>query len=406
MNCAVDPVLWNNRRAYRLSNANVELTTVLGGGHIADFRLMGSSLNVLWESPWPTIEPQAFSSGEHGALYGDGPVGRFLCNYTGHALALAYFGMPSPEEAERGMGLHGEAATAEWKVTSATADETAATLVMEVTLPVYRLLFRREILLPSETTTASITETVINLSGEALEFQWVQHAAFGEPFFANGEATLFTSGTRGLTWPAGYEGRERLAGDAEFQWPYAQSVEGIPVDLSQPFTRNGTGFLAAVLADSNRENAFAVVHNRRHQLVAGYNFDPTVFPWIVLWEENRARDYSPWNKRTRARGVEFGTSPMPLGLAHAREMRRLFNTPVLSSIPVESCLQAQYDLFLHPVPAEWTEIADVRRTENTLVVQGDGRRGNYAATRQTTALDLPQATYCRPCACRKASIFW
>jgi len=33
-------------------------------------------------------------------------VARFLCGYTGHALALAYFGMPSSEEAERGMGLH------------------------------------------------------------------------------------------------------------------------------------------------------------------------------------------------------------------------------------------------------------------------------------------------------------
>jgi hypothetical protein len=63
---------------------------------------------------------------------------------------------------------------------------------------------------------------------------------------------------------------------------------------------------------------------------------------------------------------------MPLGLAHAREMRRLFDTPVLSSIPASSCLQAQYDLFLHPVPPQWTQIKDVRQTEHILVVQGDG----------------------------------
>ena len=141
--CAVDLVPWNDRRAYRLSNANVELTALVGGGHIADFRLRGSSINVLWESPWPTIEPQTFSSREHAAIYGDGPVGRFLCGYTGHALALGYFGMPSSEEAERGMGLHGEAANSEWKVVSAVADDDSATLVMEVTLPVYRLHFRR-----------------------------------------------------------------------------------------------------------------------------------------------------------------------------------------------------------------------------------------------------------------------
>jgi Domain of unknown function (DUF4432) len=371
MNCGADPVRWNNRQAYRLSNANVELTVLPGGGHIADFRLRDSPLNVLWEAPWPTIEPQTFSSREHAALYGDGPVGRFLCAYTGHALALGYFGMPSPEEAERGMGLHGEAATTEWKVLSAVADDDAATLVMEVALPFYRLHFRREISLPGEAYNASVTETVTNLSDDAIDFQWVQHAAFGEPFFATGEANMFLSGGRGMTWPAGYEGHELLAADAEFQWPNAPSIDGESVDLSQPFTLDGTGFVASVLAESDRANAFAVVHNRRQQLVAGYSFKASVFPWIALWEENRARDYAPWDKRTKARGVEFGTSPMPLGLAHAREMRRLFDTPVLSSIPVESCFQAQYDLFLYPVPPEWTVIKDVRQTEFSLVLQGD-----------------------------------
>jgi hypothetical protein len=369
--CAVDPVSWNDRRGYRLSNANVELTVLVGGGHVADFRLYDSPVNVLWESPWPTIEPQMFSSLEHAALYGDGPVGRFLCGYTGHALALGYFGMPSSEEAQHGLPLHGEAANAEWEIVSAVTDHDSATLGMEVTLPFYRLHFQREIYLPRDAFTACITETVTNLSGDAVEFQWVQHSAFGEPFFQNGEATLFVSGTRGVTWPAGYEGHELLAGDVEFQWPYAPSIDGTPINLSQPFVRDGTGFLAALLLDRGREDAFVAVHNRRHQLVAGYSFNPALFPWVVLWEENRARGYAPWNKRTRARGVEFGTSPMPLGLAHAREMRRLFDTPVLSSIPARACLQAQYDLFLHPVPPQWSQIKDVRQTEHTLIVRGD-----------------------------------
>jgi hypothetical protein len=369
--CAVDAVPWNDRRAYRLSNENVELTALVGGGHIADFRLCGSPINVLWESSWPTIEPQTFSSREHAALYGNGPVGRFLCGYTGHALALGCFGMPSSVEAERGMGLHGEAANSEWKVVSTVADDDSATLVMEVTLPVYRLHFQREISLALDAFTACITEIVTNLSDDAVEFQWVEHATFGEPFFANGEATLFVSGQRGVTWPAGYEGHELLAGNVEYQWPYARSIDGESINLSQPFVRDGTGFVAALLLDSDHGNAFVAVHNRRHQMVAGYCFDPTIFRWTALWEENRARAYAPWNNKTRVRGVEFGTSPMPLGLAHAREMRRLFNTPVLCSIPASGRLQAQYDLFVHPAPPQWSQIKDVRQTEHTLVVRGD-----------------------------------
>jgi len=368
---AVNAVLWNNRQAYRLSNANVELTALLGGGHIADFRLTGSSINILWEPPWPTIEPQTFSLREHAGVYGDGPVGRFLSGYTGHALALGYFGMPSPEEANRGLPLHGEAANLAWKVITAFADDESATLVMEITLPSYHLRFRRELSLARDAFTVSISETVTNLVDAAAEFQWVQHTAFGEPFFASGDATLSAYGARGITWPAGYEGYELLASDVEFQWPYAQSVDGSSVNLSHPFVREGTGFVASLLTHSDRENAFVAVHNRRHQLVAGYCFDPTLFPWIVLWEENRARGYVPWNKRTRVRGVEFGTSPMPLGLAHASKMRRLLDTPVLCSITANASLQAKYDLFVHRAPPQWSLISDVRQTEHTLVLRGD-----------------------------------
>lgn len=372
MSCSSVAVSWKNRRAYRLSNGKVEITVLPGGGHIADFRLCSSPINVLWESPWPTIEPQTFSSSKHGSLYGSGPVGRFLCGYTGHALALGYFGMPSAAEAEQGLALHGEGASTEWKVLSTEAEENFATLTMEASLPVQRLYVRREISLLADAFTACVTEVVENQSSDEIDFQWVEHAAFGEPLLTHGEATLFMSGTRGMTWPAGYEGHELLANSSEYRWPYAGSTDGELVDLSQPFVRDGTGFVAALLTDSDRKDAFVAVHNRRHKLVAGYFFDRTLFPWIALWEENRARDYAPWNRKTRVRGVEFGTSPMPLGLAHARQMRNLFDTPVLASLPGGSRIEVQYDLFLHPAPPQWTQITDIRQFDGTLVVRGDG----------------------------------
>ncbi len=370
--CTVDAVQWKNRRGYRVSNETVEVTVLSGGGHIADFRLRGSPINVLWEAPWPTIEPQTYSSTEHAALYGEGPAGNLLCGYTGHALALGYFGMPSAAETARGMALHGEAANSEWKIVRAASDDHSASLVLEVRLPVYRLHFRREISLNANACAVSIREIVTNDRDTAVEFQWVEHAAFGEPFFANGDASLFLSGTRGVTWPLGYEGHELLSNNAEFQWPHAPSIGHESIDLSQPFLCDGTGFVAALLTDAGRENAFAVVHNRRHGLAGGYSFDRARFPWIALWEENRARDYAPWNRITRARGVEFGTSPMPLGLDHAREMRTLFDTPVLASLGGKASIATQYQLFVSPVPKEWSAIKDVRPSDGGLVLCGDG----------------------------------
>ncbi len=158
--CVAHAVQWKHRRAYRLSNGTVDVTALLGGGHVADFRLNGSPINALWESPWPTIEPQDFSSPEHAPLYGDGPAGRFLSGYTGHALALGYFGMPTSAEAHQGLPLHGEAAGTGWNVVSAECDDHSASVTMEVSLPVYRLHFRREIFLLVDAFSVCITESV------------------------------------------------------------------------------------------------------------------------------------------------------------------------------------------------------------------------------------------------------
>ncbi|HEV7219724.1 MAG TPA: DUF4432 family protein [Terriglobales bacterium] len=370
-----DVVEWKNRRAYRLSNGRVELTVLVGGGHIADFRLCGSPINLLWEAPWLTIEPQGFSPHEHAALYGDVPVGKFLSGFTGHALALGYFGMPSSAQAAQGLPLHGEAAGSEWRIAAIEGSECNdcyVALALEVELPVSRLHFRREIVLRPDALVVSITEVVTNRSNHEVEFQWVEHATFGEPLFTKGEASLFLSGTRGLTWPLGYEDHELLLNASEYQWPHAPTVGGGQTDLSQPFVRHGTGFVAAVLADRDRENAFVAVHNRRHGLVAGYSYDPARFPWIALWEENRARGYAPWHGKTRARGVEFGTSPMPLGLDQARVTRSLFDTPVLTSIGGKSRIKTHYQLFLSPVPPEWKQIKDVRPSGHGLVLSSDG----------------------------------
>src|SRR5512140_602062 len=100
---SAEAVRWKNRRGFRLSNSKIEVTVLLGGGHIADLRLCGSTTNALWEAPWPTIEPYQFSDDEHSAAYGQRAVGQMLSGYTGHALAIPYFGMPSPAEATRGL---------------------------------------------------------------------------------------------------------------------------------------------------------------------------------------------------------------------------------------------------------------------------------------------------------------
>jgi len=113
---------WRDRPAFCLNNGVVQLTTLTGGGHIADFRLLDPtvrSVNTLWEAPWPTMDPDNFRSSDlrkNVRKYGPTPVGKFLAAFTGHAVCVDYFGGPSEAEAAQGLALHGEAANSRWKL--------------------------------------------------------------------------------------------------------------------------------------------------------------------------------------------------------------------------------------------------------------------------------------------------
>ena len=52
---------WKGRPAVQLANGAIELTALTGGGAIADLRLSKGSSglreNVLWEAPWPSVDP-------------------------------------------------------------------------------------------------------------------------------------------------------------------------------------------------------------------------------------------------------------------------------------------------------------------------------------------------------------
>lgn len=372
--CEAAPVHWKTRRAFRLSNGTIEITVLLSGGHIADARLCGSPYNTLYESPWETTEPHMFSDRKHAAHYGGGAVGKFLSGYTGHAFVLGYFGMPNAEEAAAGLPLHGEAAGAEWSVLGSHADEFGASVTLEVFLPHYHLRATRSLHLTAGASSVLIEERVTNVGKDSLEFQWVEHATFGEPLFTTGEARLFHSATRGKTWALGYEGHELLPDDLEFRWPRLTAVSGEIVDLSQAFLRTGTGFVASLLIDQAESNGFIAIHNRRLELAAGYVFDPRMFPWIALWEENCARHYAPWYGVTRARGVEFGTSPMPLGLKHARETRTLFDTPVLAIILPGDTMTTAYHLFVTKLSSECSEVEDVTISCQSLILHDRSNR--------------------------------
>jgi hypothetical protein len=363
---------WKSRPAIALSNGTVELIVLTGGGHIASFRFVGRGPNLLFETPWTTIDPQTFQEGRDASIYGSGPSGRFFSGFTGHTTAVGYYGLPSKSEARAGLPEHGEVASSLWRVVKMSGGS-AAKVSMEAKAQISGLRLHREIELRRGESFARISESVSNDRKTENFFQWVQRATFGEPLLAPKVSVVTVPGFRGRTSERSYDGKDLLAKNQQFRWPVAASAHGGSCDLRQAFHQEGRGYEAAVLLDTTRDTGFISVFNPELRIAAGYSFPTKNFPWIAMWEENRTRTAIPWNGTTRVRGIEFGNSPFSTGLAQAIFDGPLFETPVVAGLDAGASVTAEYRLFAAEISPTWEAIGDVREDGDQIILRGTHR---------------------------------
>ncbi len=364
---------WRGRSACLLANEHLSLSWLLGGGHLASLSLHSTpahDVNLLWEANWRTIDPQKYSQRKHQRTYGPPPAGKFLSGFTGHALCLDYFGAPSAEETFLGLPLHGEIPSSRWALASKSSSRGLARATLRAKAPAAGIALRRDVELRAGESVACVTEVITNAKNRDHYFQWVQHVTFGPPFLQTGESVCLLSGTRAKTWPLGYEGKCPLQSDSEFAWPQAPAAGGGTLDISQPFTSAAGGFVATTLSDQNSPLGYVAVLNWRLGLLAGYCFRRADFPWIAIWEENRARSGPPWNGKTQARGLEFGTSPLPVGLDDAILAGPLFGVPTIRRLPARGQEKASYAIFAVEVPTTWRTVSKIAAGSNAIVLIG------------------------------------
>lgn len=371
---------WNGREAYTLHNDLVQVVTLPGGGHIAEFQFLADTglpvLNPLWVPPWKPMEPYHYREEKHAAEYGPMLEGKLLAGITGHNICLDYFGPPSEEEAAQGLSTHGEAPSAKWQKTKLRASSEEVSLALAVRLPAAGLRFSREIRLRRGESVAYFAETVLNERKADHFFHWTQHVTLGPPFLGHDTSSISISATRGRTHPAGYGGKELLATGRAFHWPFAPARTGGSVDLSRPFARQGMGFIASVLLNPHRKVQYVAALNQPHRLLLGYCFRHRDFPWVAIWEENQARTAAPWNGRGQARGLEFGSTPFPLTRREAFATPPLFGTPTFSIVPAKGKTTVKYLSFIAQVPEDFGEVRDIRVASNVVHIQGSGRRSS------------------------------
>lgn len=371
--------IWRNREAYKLGNGLIELMTLMGGGHVAEFHFAQASglpsLNPLWIPPWRTIEPYRYREDLHVSQYGSLTEGKLLSGLVGHNVCVDYFGSPSPEEARQGLSQHGEAASAKWRKTNLRVSLTNVVLTLSVKLPVAGLRFSREISLRPGESVAYFTETVVNESKCDHFFHWTQHVTLGPPFVSHRDSAVSIPGNRGLTFPHGYdEGRALLDSNRRFRWPRAPRLgSGQTVDLRRTLLERGLGFVASVLIDTRRKLGFIAALNAKEQLAIGYCFHRADYPWVAVWEENQAIAAPPWKRKTQARGLEFGTTPIPLPRREAFATGTLFGVPTFTFVPARGRKTIRYAAFLAKLPPSFRHLRDIETGKTELRLLGNKR---------------------------------
>jgi hypothetical protein len=368
---------WQGRRAYALENGLVRLVTLMGGGHIAELRFSDSSrlptLNPLWIPPWKTIEPYAYNPKAQASRYGALPEGKLLSGLVGHNLCLDYFGPPSPEEVRQGLSQHGEAPSSRWRKSGLSVTARDVRLTVSVKLPVAGLRFRRQMRLRKSESVVYFTETVINERRCDHFFHWTQHVTLGPPFLSSRDSTVSTPATKGVTFPHGYgAGKALLVSGEEFRWPMAPLDGGGTIDLTHALLRRGSGFVVGLLLDLRRDAGFVAALNARARLLIGYCFRRQDFPWVAVWEENRARATVPWSRKTQTRGLEFGTTPLPVSRRENFSSGTLFGRPTLTCVPARGRKTIRYAAFLAHLPSDFRNVRDVKLAGDKILIQGSG----------------------------------
>ncbi len=369
-NAKTGPANWHGRRAVRLVSDCLELVLLTGGGHVASLA-PSDGPNVLWEAEWKTIEPRQFHPKRDAKTYGQPPVGNFLAHFTGHAVCVDYFGAPSPEETAQGLPLHGEIASETWKIVARSA-RGEARASCHVRGPRTQIRFERRVTLRDGEPIAYFRERLTNDRSQDRFVEWAQHATFGKPMLVPGESRVALSGTQAIGWPLGYEGKALLPDCLPFTWPVAPTLDGGQADLSRPFAHRGKGFVVAVLVERGRQYGWVAALNSKLGLVAGYCFRRADFPWVAVWEENGARQYSPWKGRCQALGLEFGTSPTPVGLRETVLKGPELGESTFCVVPAKATKEVAYIAFAARVGADWRAVRDIEVAGNHIVIQGDG----------------------------------
>lgn len=259
----------------RLSNATAAVATNLFGGAITDFHLRSDTINPLsFEFSGDQMPP----NNKNGAPY------------RGHFLCLGRWGHPSAEEIKAGIPSHGQIANMMWQAYPLTDRHTVQ---IRADSPLEGLLVERTIRMDDNAAVFGVDESVVNTQPLGRLYNMVQHPTLASPFLHNA-TSVNCNASLGFD-QFRYSQRETDV----LTWPTGRNNNDEPMDLKAPDQSYDSVF--SFVVDRAARHGWVTAFSPKHQLLLGYIWKRSDYPWIHLWQHWQGQNI-------QYRGIEFGTA--------------------------------------------------------------------------------------------------
>lgn len=341
----------NGRRAVVMDGEAAQLVVDMAGGSIADFQFQDQGLNPLdWN--------------RHGEGTQAHSMGHFLC--------LDRWASASQAESANGMPGHGEASNVEWKLLRGPAKKDDFIEVeMQAVLPLAGLQVRRWIRLSQQHAFVTVREEVTNTNKLGRIYNMVQHPTIGPPFLD--ETTVVDANAH-----KGFMAYSPLPDpeDPEVYWPQAINLNsGQSVDMryladDQNPTNAGYTF--------EEEYGWTTASTAGHNLLIGYMWKTEEYPWFNVWRATAAG-------KPVARGLEFGTTGLPLPPAVLVAKGKIFDRPLFEYIDAGQTVSRVYAAFLFAIPADYSGTERVAHADGLLRVRARDTSGARGLVQETAS---------------------
>jgi len=279
----------------------------------------------------------------------------------GHFICFDRWGPSSPADQALGIPWHGNGSKVTWTLHEGPIlKEDHYFAEMSCLLPIVKLGLSRKIYLNSNSSVFKVVEEISNHDDSTKVVNLVQHPTIGAPFLD--ESTIVDTEV-----DSGFSQAGNLPPTPAdvFTWPEAV-VDGDSTDLrylSGDYTWWGP--VVSFILDEKEEYRWVTAVNPSLNLMMGYIWPTSDYPWFNLWSEIK-------NSVPFARGLEFGSTGLHQPWPELLEMDTIFGKKLYEEIDVDTTLLKSYYAFLSEIPSDYKGVESVTVAGGIITVEEYG----------------------------------